>query len=135
VDSLAWGKLVVNAAINPLTALLGINNGELIKRSTARDLCAALATEVAAVAGKKNISLPFAYPVKAVEDVIESTAGNQSSMLQDVLRGAPTEIDAISGATISSRAVADMLTRSTATVIPLLEKNLTTLQQGDTNDR
>ena len=102
VDSLAWGKLVVNAAINPLTALLGINNGELIKRSTARDLCAALATEVAAVAGKKNISLPFAYPVKAVEDVIESTAGNQSSMLQDVLRGAPTEIDAISGAVVEA---------------------------------
>ena len=41
----------------------------------------------------------------------------------------PWEIDAISGATISSRAVADMLHRSTVTVIPLLERNLATLEQ------
>ena len=41
----------------------------------------------------------------------------------------PWEIDAISGATISSRAVADMLRKSTDSVIPLLEKNLATLEQ------
>jgi electron transport complex protein RnfG len=40
----------------------------------------------------------------------------------------PWEIDAISGATISSRAIADMLRASTEIVIPLLEKNLSLLE-------
>ena len=42
--------------------------------------------------------LPFNNPVDAAEDVARKTAANYSSMFQDVLRGAPTEIDAISGA-------------------------------------
>jgi 2-dehydropantoate 2-reductase len=102
VDALAWGKLVVNAAINPLTALLDITNGELLKRPTARELSAALANEVAALAGKKKISLPFRDSVSVVEDVIEKTADNHSSMLQDVRRGATTEIDAINGAVVKA---------------------------------
>ncbi|MBM2830225.1 MAG: electron transport complex protein RnfG, partial [Gammaproteobacteria bacterium] len=46
----------------------------------------------------------------------------------------PWEIDAISGATISSRAITDMLRKSTATVIPLLEKNLPLLEQRNHHD-
>ena len=40
-------------------------------------------------------------PVAAAEAVVRQTAGNTSSMLQDVLRGAPTEIDAICGAIVA----------------------------------
>ena len=47
----------------------------------------------------------------------------------------PWEIDAITGATISSRAITDMLRKSTAVAIPVLEKNLTLLEQGDSHDR
>ena len=96
--SLIWGKLVINAAINPLTALLQVSNGELLERPSARELMKALACESAQVAAAENVELPFADPVAAAEEVARRTAANRSSMLQDVLRGAPTEIDAICGA-------------------------------------
>lgn len=97
-QSLVWGKLVINAAINPLTALLRVPNGELLNRPSAREMMAALAREVAEVARAENIKLPFDDPAAMAEEVARKTAANQSSMLQDVLRNAKTEIDAICGA-------------------------------------
>jgi 2-dehydropantoate 2-reductase len=96
--SMVWSKLIVNAAINPLTALLKVPNGELLERPTARGLMRALAEEAASVASAEKIILSFRDPAAAVEEVARKTAANHSSMLQDILRGAPTEIDAISGA-------------------------------------
>ncbi len=99
-QSLIWGKLVINAAINPLTALLRVPNGELLKRPSAHEMMRILAGEVAQVAEAEEVHLPFPDPVAAVEEVARTTAANHSSMLQDVLRGAPTEIDAICGAVV-----------------------------------
>ena len=99
-QSLIWGKLVINAAINPLTALLRVPNGELLERpicprndeSTGKRNCTGRR-------GRKNRSALF-RSVAAAEEVALKTAANHSSMLQDVLRGAPTEIDAICGAVV-----------------------------------
>jgi 2-dehydropantoate 2-reductase len=101
-QSLIWGKLVINAAINPLTALLKVPNGELLERPSARMMLGTLAREAAQVAHAENINLPFANPVGAAEEVARKTAANRSSMLQDVLRGARTEIDAICGAIVKT---------------------------------
>lgn len=101
-QSVVWGKLVVNAAINPLTALLRISNGELLNRPSAREMMGKLAREVAEVARAENIQLPFNDPIAVAEDVARKTAANHSSMLQDVLRNAPTEIDAICGAVVKA---------------------------------
>ena len=100
--SILWGKLVINAAINPLTALLRVTNGELLNRPSARDMMEALAGEAAQVAKAEGIELPFNDPVAAAEEVARKTAINRSSMLQDVLRNAPTEIDAICGAVVKT---------------------------------
>ncbi len=99
-QSLVWGKLIINAAINPLTALLRVPNGELLNRPSAREMMAKLAREVKEVASAENIKLSFDDPVAMAEEVARKTAANQSSMLQDVLRNAPTEIDAICGAVV-----------------------------------
>ncbi|MFN8412137.1 MAG: 2-dehydropantoate 2-reductase [Anaerolineales bacterium] len=99
-QSLIWGKLVINAAINPLTALLQVSNGELLSHPKARKMMGELARETAQVAAAEHVHLPFNNPVDAAEDVARKTATNYSSMFQDVLRGAPTEIDAISGAVL-----------------------------------
>jgi len=98
LETMIWGKLVINSAINPLTAVLNVPNGELLARPGARALLGALAEETAAIARALGIPLPFAEARAAAEAVAQQTAQNLSSMLQDVRRGAPTEIDAICGA-------------------------------------
>jgi len=97
-SGMLWGKLVVNAAINPLTALLRVPNGELLRRTDALSLMEEVAREAAEVARARGIALPFGDPAAQVREVAGLTAGNCSSMLQDVRRGVGTEIDAISGA-------------------------------------
>lgn len=99
-DSLVWGKLAINAGINPLTALLGIPNGALVEDDSLRRVMAAAATEVARVAAAQGINLPYVDAAQRTADVSRATAANRSSMLQDISRHAPTEIDAISGAVV-----------------------------------
>lgn len=99
-NSLLWGKLSVSCGINALTALLRISNGELLKRPAAADLMVKAALECASVAKACGIILPFADTVGRVREVAERTAANKSSMLQDILRGAPTECNAINGAVV-----------------------------------
>ncbi len=101
-EALLWGKLVVNAAINPLTGLLRVPNGELLRREPARALMGEAAREAAGVAQAMGVHLPYADPVAVVEAVARDTAQNRSSMLQDLGRGAPTEIDAICGAIVNA---------------------------------
>jgi 2-dehydropantoate 2-reductase len=102
--ALLWSKLVINAAINPLTALLRVPNGELLARPDAQTLMATVAREAAAVATALGYRLTYPDPVAAAKEVAQRTATNTSSMLQDVQRGAPTEIDAICGAIVAAGA-------------------------------
>ena len=102
VDGLLWSKLVINAAINPLTALLRCPNGDLLTRPSARTLMAAAAREAAAVVAALGLRLTYSDPVAAAEAVARRTAVNHSSMYQDVLRGAPTENDVICGAIVAA---------------------------------
>jgi len=97
IEARLWGKAVANAAINPLTALWRVTNGELLQTEDRRWLLTRLAEEAANVARTKGIVLPFEDPVGFVESVCRTTAANRSSMLQDVERGRQTEIDSING--------------------------------------
>jgi 2-dehydropantoate 2-reductase len=97
-ESLIWGKLAVNCGINALTALRGVRNGELLKQGSAAALMEKAAQECAAVARARGVELPYADPAAEVRETARRTAENMSSMLSDILRGAPTECDAINGA-------------------------------------
>lgn len=99
-NSLVWGKLAINAGINPLTALLEVPNGALVENENWRQVMSAAANEVARVAAALEIRLPFADAAGRTAEVSRATASNRSSMLQDISRAAPTEIDAISGAVV-----------------------------------
>ncbi|MCB0193100.1 MAG: 2-dehydropantoate 2-reductase [Anaerolineae bacterium] len=99
-DSVIWGKLAINAGINPLTALLNVPNGFLAQDEKLQRLMSAAASEVAQVARAQGINLPFADVTSKTTEVSQATASNRSSMLQDMSRSAPTEIEAISGAVV-----------------------------------
>lgn len=117
-------KVVVNAAINPLSALFGCRNGDLFKISYARDLLVQICEEASAVFAAKLQhdnqmelqrllehgvdtsqmtlpTLPEALTPPALQELVlrvaELTRGNVSSMLQDVRCGRKTEIEFING--------------------------------------
>jgi 2-dehydropantoate 2-reductase len=102
VESLLWGKLAINCGINALTALLRVPNGELLARPDAAAVMEAAAEECAAVARARGLALPYASAAEQVRQVAAHTAHNRSSMFQDILRGAPTEVDAINGAVVQA---------------------------------
>jgi 2-dehydropantoate 2-reductase len=98
LNGLIWSKLAVNAAINPLTALLEVQNGQLLEQEATRALMARSAEEVARLAEALGIRLTTQNVADFALQVAEKTRANLSSMLQDIQRHAPTEIDAICGA-------------------------------------
>jgi len=86
-------KLVVNALINPLTALYRVKNGQLIHNSYFYKTMRLLFEEIAAVL---KLDSAFNYWENAL-GVCSRTSTNQSSMLKDIQEGRQTEIDAILG--------------------------------------
>jgi 2-dehydropantoate 2-reductase len=92
-----WSKLLVNCAINPLTAIHRCRNGELLDSPEFREQATRVCAELACVCRARG-ELQLAERVQEMAfAVMRSTAPNQSSMLQDVLHKRPTEIDFITG--------------------------------------
>ena len=89
-------KLLVNVAINPLAALFRVPNGALLAPPH-RVLLEALVREAWPVLRQAGLDLDEDAALARVVAVATATAGNRASMLQDVLAGRRTEIDAITG--------------------------------------
>ncbi|MEK3882522.1 2-dehydropantoate 2-reductase [Paenibacillus sp. PL2-23] len=90
-------KLLINAVINPLTALFDCLNGELPNDRRRYALMEALYQEtygILTAAGMK----PNSGSWDGILEVCRRTACNVSSMLADVRAARPTEIEAINGA-------------------------------------
>ena len=94
-----WGKLVVNAGINALTALTGFKNGQLLDYPETARLMERLVFEAAQVARRKGVHIEE-DPIEKVRKAAEATRENRSSMGQDFDHRRRTEIDAINGAVV-----------------------------------
>jgi 2-dehydropantoate 2-reductase len=117
IEAVLWEKLVINVGINPLTALLRVPNGALLQLPEAWEVAVAAAQEAQAVAQAAGLSLS-GDPAARLRQVCANTAANHSSMLQDILAGRPTEIEALNAQVVTrGRAlglptpVNDLLTR------------------------
>jgi len=91
-----WEKLYANLAINPITALTGIKNGAILEIPELKALAAELVDEASMVSKALGIKTGV-DPVENAFKVMRDTYNNRSSMLQDVMRGRRTEIDALNG--------------------------------------
>ena len=89
-------KLLVNATINPITALTRRQNGVVLSPAL-KSTVQAVVAEAVAIAEAEGLAIPEKEALELVLSVAEKTAANTSSMLQDVLRGRKTEIEAING--------------------------------------
>lgn len=102
IGSALWGKLLYNAALNPLGALLGVHYGALGEHAETRAIMDRVIEETFAVAIADGAALPWAsaaaYRAVFYERLLPSTFDHRPSMLHDLERGRRTEIDAINGA-------------------------------------
>lgn len=92
-----WKKLLVNAAVNPVTADHGVENGRLLQEPL-RGQAELLLREAQAVAAAEGYRFSNAEADRELWRVVRATAENRSSMLQDLDVGRLTEVDSISGA-------------------------------------
>jgi 2-dehydropantoate 2-reductase len=116
---LLWEKLAISAAINPLTAILNVSNGQLLQNKETRQLMRDLVVEAVKVAATEGYRFEQSL-VEIAEDVCETTSENISSMLQDIRAGKRTEIEAISGEVLRRAQIASLPTPRTRVIYQLV---------------
>jgi 2-dehydropantoate 2-reductase len=95
IKGVLWTKAIVNSAINPVTAIMHVRNGDL-GNPELRDIALRVIDEGTAVARANGVLLePSTRALFA--RILASTARNKSSMLQDIEVGRKTEIRELNG--------------------------------------
>jgi 2-dehydropantoate 2-reductase len=95
-----WAKLVINAALNATCALTGASGEDALRSKAASHWLGMVAEETACVAAALGIQLPYVDAAERVRQHCRAVGAAKPSMLQDVERDRPTEIDAINGAVV-----------------------------------
>lgn len=97
-----WAKMLYNCALNPLGAIAGRRYGELVDDPTTRALLEEVVREIFLVLAAAGVDVAWpnavAYLATFYSQLIPPTSAHESSMLQDLRAGRPTEIDALCGA-------------------------------------
>ncbi|MDD5778085.1 MAG: 2-dehydropantoate 2-reductase [Candidatus Thermoplasmatota archaeon] len=114
-----WRKALVNAAINPLSAVLRCKNGYLLENPHARRVMEDVCEEGSAVARAAGIDVGQDV-MDRVTEVATHTRENLSSMLQSLLAGKRTEIDHINGVIVSRGREEGISTPVNATLISIV---------------
>jgi 2-dehydropantoate 2-reductase len=102
IEQFIWGKVFYNCCLNPLSALLEVTYGVLSEHPETRQIMTSVIEEIFAVASTKGVALawhsPLEYQGILFGRLVPDTYAHHASMLQDVMRGKKTEIDALNGA-------------------------------------
>jgi len=97
IDADLWTKLITNAALNAISAVVRAPYGDIVAIPESRETVRQLVEECVAVARADGVSLPDVDFVEMVWRFAEKVARVYSSTAQDLERGKRTEIDALNG--------------------------------------
>ncbi|MBI2647136.1 hypothetical protein HYW99_01550 [Candidatus Woesearchaeota archaeon] len=92
-----WKKLILNCVLNPLTAILMVENRGITDEKI-NPIKKIIVDECLKVAKKDGVSFNLDF-VKIINDVFKNSK-NVSSMQQDLIKGKHTEIDYLNGAVV-----------------------------------
>ncbi len=90
-----WCKVIIYSAINPLSSILRVKNGQLLENMESIELMKRLVDEGINVAQAHSIDLVYPNLYELLFDSCNNTRDNLSSMLQDIINGNRTEIEAL----------------------------------------
>jgi 2-dehydropantoate 2-reductase len=97
IEADLWTKLIYNAALNAISAVVRAPYGDIVAIAEPRETVRQLVNECVAVARAGGISLPAVDFVEMVLGFAEKVGQVYSSTAQDLERGKGTEIDALNG--------------------------------------
>lgn len=115
-----WEKVAFNAALNSICAVSGCTVDQLGLASDGRRVADEVVTEVLSVASRLGIAVDPARCQASVAGAMARHKGHKPSMLQDVLAGRRTEIDAINGAAVAAAGRFDMKLPATEALLALV---------------
>jgi 2-dehydropantoate 2-reductase len=115
-----WLKLWGNLCFNPISALTGATLDVIATDPETRALARAMMLEAKAVGEK--IGVQFTLDVEARIDGAKQVGAHKTSMLQDLERGRPMEIDALLGAVVEMARLVELPTPICDSVLALVRQ-------------
>ncbi|MFN7052871.1 MAG: ketopantoate reductase family protein, partial [Gemmobacter sp.] len=91
-----WEKLVINCALNAISAVTAAPYGRIVAQPGALDLMQGVVAECAAVAAASGVALPDGIWDQVLR-IADAMPTQISSTAQDMQRGRATEIDFLNG--------------------------------------
>ncbi len=125
LEQYIWAKILYNAALNPMGALLGVTYGQLAEHTNTHAIIIDVVHEAFQVTRAHRIQQFWETPEEYLEEfyqkMIPPTAAHYPSMLRDLEKQRPTEIDAINGAIAMLGEEKNIPTPVNNTIISLLK--------------
>lgn len=125
ISSHIWGKLIYNAALNPLGAILEVTYGDLASMKETTDVMNSIIEESFLIMDsygiKNNWRSYLDYKDTFYTNLVPSTKDHRSSMLQDILAGKKTEIEFINGVIVKMGKDRNIETKTNQLIVNLIE--------------
>lgn len=121
VNGRIWEKVAFNAGMNALCALCRGTPGTINLSPGARSLVKSVAQEVVLLAESQGVVVELERVYNTIDYACSNHPDHKASMLQDLLGGRPTEVDALNGAVCALAAKTDVSVPLNSVLLTLIK--------------